>query len=227
MLTYLCKFAIPLLLAAAAYAAPDRLVTSDTVNASGMHTFVVTNNSNAVLTGMTIRDDDSDANGKHVAWGIRFFDCFLTSDSSQLAPGQSHTFDMGNARKKELRVDAAIFADGYAEGDQEAIQYLWDRRKWMAIGYQEVFQDFETKVADINDRAAVIAALTQLKDTRMGPKIQRGMWHSISNAYDTVIGNIRENVKVTPAEMVATLRKQMEPQIQAIQSQIPPPQVQP
>ncbi|MBV9759525.1 MAG: hypothetical protein JO340_03085 [Acidobacteriaceae bacterium] len=229
MLT-ISKFPILLLLAsaAAAFGVSDRLATSDSVTPGGLHTFVVTNTSNAVLTGMTIRNDDYDATGKRTAWGIRFFDSLLNSDADKLAPGQSHTFDMNSRGKTDLRVDAAIFADGYAEGDPDAIQYLWDLRKWLAIGYQEVFEDFDTKVPDPNDWAAAIAALTQIKDSRSGPPTGHGaQWHSVSNAYDTVIGNIRDNPKVAPQKMVETLRKQMEPRIKAIQSQIRPSQVQP
>ena len=228
MLT-ISKFPILLLLvsAAAAFGASDRLATSDTLAPGGLHTFVVTNTSNAVLTGMTIRSDDFDATGKRTAWGIRIFDSLLSSGADKLEPGQSHTFDMNSNGKTDLRVDAAIFADGYAEGDQEAIQYLWDLRKWLAIGYQEAFEDFDTKVPDTNDREAAIATLTQIKDSRVGPKTHRGHWISVSNAYDTVIGNIRDNPKIPPQKMIEILRKQIEPRIKAIESQIPPSQVQP
>jgi hypothetical protein len=227
MLT-ISKFPIVLLLAsAAAYGAPDRLVTSDTVAPSGVHTFVVTNTSEVVLTGMTVRTDALDATGKPM-WGITFFDSLLNAVADKLEPGQSHTFHMNSNGKTDIRVDAAIFADGYAEGDQEAIQYLWDLRKWLAIGYRQAFEDFDTKVPDTNDRAAAMATLTQIKDSRSGPKTIRGaQWHSVSNAYETVIGNIRDNPNIAPEKMVEILRKQMEPRLKAIESQIPPPQVQP
>ena len=229
MLT-ISRFQILLLLASASasFGASDRLATSDTISASGVHTFVVTNTSNVVLTGMTIRTDDYDATGKRTAWGIRIFDSLLNSDADKLEPGQSHTFHMNSNGKTDIRVDAAIFADGYAEGDQEAIQYLWDSRKWLAIGYQQAFEDFDTKVPDANDREAAIATLTQVKDSRSGPPTHRNaQWHSVSNAYDTVIGNIRDNPKIAPGKMVEILHKQIDPRIKAIQSQIPPSQVQP
>jgi hypothetical protein len=222
------KFAISLLLAStAAFGASDRLATSDSVSASGVHTFVVTNISNVVLTGMTIRRDDYDATGKRTAWGITLFDSLLDFHPDKLEPGQSHTFDMNSNGKTDIRVDAAIFADGYAEGDQEAIQYLWDLRKWLAIGYREAFQDLDTAAAESNDRAALIATLTEIKDSRVGPKIHRGHWGSVASAYDTLIGNIRDNPNIAPEKMVEILHKQIDPRIKAIESQIPPSQVQP
>jgi hypothetical protein len=228
MLT-ISRLPFPLLLAcAAAYATPDRLVTTDSVAPGGLHTFVVTNTSNIVLTGMTIRRDEFDATGKRTSWDITFFDSLLNLDPEKLEPGQSHTFQMNSNGKTDIRVDAAIFADGYAEGDQEAIQYLWDLRKWLAIGYQQAFEDFDSKVPDPNDQAAAIATLTQIKDSRSGPPTVRGaQWHSVSNAYETVIGNIRDNPKIAPQKMIEILRKQIGPRIKAIQSQIPPSQVQP
>jgi hypothetical protein len=208
----------------------DRVTTSEAINpATRAHSFTVTNNSSVGLTGITVMATRhvSGTSQKMYSWYFR--DCLLDPRYTPLSQGQSYTFDVGNeingAGPVEVSLTAAIFADGVAVGEPQAIKSLWDRRRWLAIGFDEVFHHIDVSVPDKNDREAMVSTLTSIKQSRIGPGLRREERDSLLIAYGTVINNLKSNTSVPPAQLVESLRRVAMARSAAILSQLAPSQI--
>jgi hypothetical protein len=123
-----------------------------------------------------------------------------------------------------VRVDAAIFADGLAVGDTEAIKYVCDLWQGIVTGYQEIFHRIEVDVPDIGNREDAVGILTQIQDERFTPATPLAERMGVGQAYATVIGNLRDSTGPT-APVLEGLHREAEAMIKAIHEQKVPAQV--
>ena len=207
----------------------DAIRASESTDANKVHRFTVTNVWNADLNGIMVRADRRIPGYTRNLQFHYFYDSFLNPLHVPLKPGESYTFDTGSdaadLQPMQLSVEAAIFADGNAIGDPVAIKSLWRRRAWLSNGFKEIFQHIDTDLADQTDRAEVVRTLIDIKNKRIGPTTPREERDSITAAYDTVIGNLKNNVSVAPAQMIQTLRKEINVRLKAMANQIAPAQI--
>lgn len=196
---------------AAILRADGPLSTSHTIGPDKLHYFTVTNTSSADLTGMTVLVVLHVQESTHPALSRQFYDFMLNSRQPPLKPGQSHTFGIGTGEHltapMEPSVEAAVFSDGSAVGDTAAIKSLWERRDWLIQGYNEVFAIIASSVPDINNRAEAVKILTQFEATRFSGSMPLEQRVPLKAAYETVIGNLRDNVRMQPDAIVASLKK--------------------
>lgn len=172
----------------------NEFIVKESPGATGLLDFTVINNRDVPLTGFTVKAVYYPAGVPNVATWI--YDSAANGESNQpaLKPGESYTWHLTPKNPTDLRpadfsVDAAIFADGLAVGDAAAIQSLWKRRKWAAIGLQQVFKDLDS-VPDVENTQDTISLLKRSEEQQLPPGTPREKRHGISNAYETIIGGL-------------------------------------
>lgn len=220
--------AIPLLLVVSIVAAENgRFTTAGSPESGGGYAFTVTNESNVLLTGFTVAVERHSF-GSSTVHHMKFYYDSLLNHQPALKQGQSYTWHLGfDAREVPpltVAVDAAIYANGFAAGDTQAIKSLWSRRQWLAVAYQEVFHQIDASVPDINNRAEAVRILTQIKDERLPPATPRDERAGVTGAYENVIANIRDST-APPTQVLEGLRAEANQIIKAIHDQVAPTQV--
>jgi hypothetical protein len=94
----------------------------------------------------------------------------------------------------------------------------------LIVGFQEIFHHLDVSVQNVDDRNDTVTLLTGIKKGRIGPTTPREERDSVMQAYDTVIGNIRDNLSAPPSRLIIVLRDQAAGRTKAIQSQLAPAQ---
>ncbi len=209
---------------------PPTVSTSDVMDDQG-HAFTVTNTSAIPLTGMIVKSDRRPLYASQDVHHRYFYDTFLNLNQKPLETGQSYTFhvgtDTGELHPMQISVEAAIFSNGTALGEDAAIKSLWQRRTWLVFEFREVLNLIDQGAVDINDRAALIKGVAQFKEMRFKTKEPIEEQEAIIVAYDTVLDSVRTDNVNLPKTIIDGIRQRETQRKAAIESQLMPLQARP
>jgi len=208
--------------------AVDLATLTDVVSPKNTHIVTVKNNSNVLLTGMIIKNTDYPPNPAQGSQGWFYYDSILSQGQRALAPGETFTIEYGPytfSPQPEFSLESAVFSDGSAVGSTGAVKALWNRRLWRIKAYEMAFRDFDVNVSVVKDRVELLAVLEKAKRANYGPDTPREQRNAIMAAYDTLIGNIRDNPTIDPSHLLNQIKSDHLKTQQKILSQKVPAQV--